>query len=129
MPVLEPTWINLIPLLVATTALLAILLLRVPAAFADRKALLDARSSGRFLERLRLDIIHQAIRREFVMVGKHLIVLGAILMSFIDRDYSPVVRNYLFMSIALLMLLNSVLDYFAQQRAMNGVIKLKPRKP
>jgi hypothetical protein len=130
-PVLELTFQNLAPLMLAMLAMLATATLSVPAAFADRKVLRAAQARGRFREPLRTSLVKDGIRRELMRVGKHLIAAAGIAFSFTsfgllmtfpaDGTSSGVmtVRNWCFAAISALMLLNTILDYQTRREATN----------
>lgn len=104
--------------------------LSVPAAFADRTALRRAQALKMFREPLRTRLVNDSIRREIMRVGKHLVCVGMIALSFYgfgaatyhaagDGVYLMIIRNWGFATISAVMLANTILDHRTRAGAIN----------
>lgn len=115
------------PLALALVAMLATAG-RLVSALNDRRYLKAAMARGRVLNaEVTQRLVRSGVRREAVRMFKHLVGIAALVVSYtvgphvaVDSPIGRVIesRNWFVGIIALCLMLNSVLDYFAQRWAM-----------
>ena len=99
---------------------------RLMSALNDRRYLAQAEARGRVHNvDVTKRLVRSGVRRECVRMFKHLVTIVAISLSYTHPadTYGDVarfveLRNWLACSVALALMFNSVLDYFAQRWAM-----------
>lgn len=123
---IELTYRTAIPLLIAAVMAIATLL-RVLAAHADRTALMSARARGMYTDEVTLKVVMHAMRREWLRIGKHLVIIASLIIGFTNYMDAEA-RNWAFVILSILMGINSLLDKRVQDFAMSHRAPELPRR-
>lgn len=120
-------WLTVIPLLIAVIAATTTLR-RAFSAHVSRAALADARAHGYYADASAEVVVNHAIRREWIRMGKHAVIITAVVLSFTPW-LSVGARNVAFAILSCAMMSNSLLDAAVERFVMErGAGRVFPHK-